>query len=200
MNIETVKLLSIKPHPKNMRKHDEANLAAIEMSLRTFGQMKPIVVWKGKVIAGCGTWTAMKRMDWKTCFVVRADSLDADQAIAYCIADNKTSDLSTFNFEKLATEMRQLQEKVDLDITGFRDYEREPLLQAEWKPPAIASGDSSGAGVAVKQLTISFAPEDSDIVMRAIKAVRESDEAWKKESDGAVLAGICQGWIDEEGE
>ena len=41
--------------PANARKHSKRNLDAIAASLEKFGQVRPILVRRGKVIAGNGT-------------------------------------------------------------------------------------------------------------------------------------------------
>jgi ParB-like chromosome segregation protein Spo0J len=42
MKIETLEIDKLTPDPNNARKHDETNLKAIEHSLQSFGQRKPI--------------------------------------------------------------------------------------------------------------------------------------------------------------
>ncbi len=77
--------------PRNARKHDERNIAAIVSSLREFGQQKPIIALQdGTVIAGNGTLEAATKLGWKRIAVVRF--ADADKARAYAIADNRSSE------------------------------------------------------------------------------------------------------------
>jgi len=65
LQTESVPIDSVKPHPKNMRLHDQANIDAIAASLSAFGQTKPIVVWRyNLIIAGCGTHEAAKELGW----------------------------------------------------------------------------------------------------------------------------------------
>lgn len=131
LKIIAVGIDSHKPHPRNMRIHNEANHESIKASLVEFGQRKPIVLWKKYVIAGCGTLEAARALGWKKIQAVRADELTAEQAIAYCIADNKTTDMSEFDFELLAREMQILDKKgFNLDVTGFTAFERQPLLSS----------------------------------------------------------------------
>lgn len=56
MKTETVPIDSVRPDPRNARRHGPPNLAAIRASLEAFGQQKPIVVdAEGIVRAGNGT-------------------------------------------------------------------------------------------------------------------------------------------------
>jgi DNA modification methylase len=128
MKIERVRIGSVQPHKRNARKHDRRNLEAIAASLKQFGQRTPIVVWQGQIIKGNGTWTAAKNLGWKFLNIVRADDLTSNEAEAYALADNKTSDLSEFDFHIVADIMRDLKGNVELATTGFSDFEIEPLL------------------------------------------------------------------------
>lgn len=100
LKIETALLTEIHPAPpeRNHRQHDERNLAAIEASLRTFGQPEPLVVRAadGEIIAGNGRYLAMRRIQWTSCRIVRVDC-DADEALALGLALNRTGDLSSFD-------------------------------------------------------------------------------------------------------
>jgi ParB family chromosome partitioning protein len=139
MKIELVPINSIKPDPENVRLHGQESIDAITTSLRAYKQMKPLVVRQGVVIAGNGTLEAAIALGWKQIAIVRADHLSADQATAYAIADNKTADLSTFDYERLSAQLRDLGGRgVDLTTTAFRTHEIEPLLQADWTPPEPA--------------------------------------------------------------
>ena len=136
MKIETVPVTDLTPHPQNARAHSEANIQAIASSLTEFGQTKPIVVGKNNhVLAGCGTLQAAKRLAWETIGIVRVD-LPSDMELAYAVADNKTTDMSEFDFEKLSVVMRGLEEGgTDLDVTAFSEYERSPLLEGTFNEP-----------------------------------------------------------------
>ena len=102
MKIETLPLSAVIPDPVNVRLHDGRNLDAIRGSLARFGQQKPIVVDSAGVIrAGNGTYMAAKALGWETIDVVRT-GLEGLDATAFAIADNRTSDLSTFDDAALA--------------------------------------------------------------------------------------------------
>ena len=131
---EIVPIAKLKPHPRNVRSHPEANILAIMKSAESFGQTKPIVVDKhNQVLCGNGFMEAVTRLGWKNISIVRANHLSDAQAEAYAIADNKTTDMSNFNYQMLAEVLSDLDGKqIDLDTTGFADFEREPLMSTEW--------------------------------------------------------------------
>ena len=193
LKITTQKIKKLKPHPKNMRLHDTANIAAIMRSLEEFGQRTPLVVWKKKqVIKGCGTLEAMKRLKWKECQVVSATELSEPKALAYAIADNKTTDMSEFDFEAVGLLMHELQDKIDLTTTGFQEHEIEPLMQADWEPPEEEELEGlGGAGASLKEVVEFTTQEQLDTVKGAVALVREYEDFAECTMAEALVA-ICE--------
>ena len=105
--------------PANARQHSERNLVSIQNSLSRFGQRKPIVVQKkGMVIrAGNGTVEAAKKLGWTEVAAVIIDE-DNLEATSYAIADNRTGDLSDWDYNTLSELMRELD---DMDSTSLTD-------------------------------------------------------------------------------
>lgn len=190
MKIETFPTASLKPHPRNVRRHPEENLAAIAASLKKWGQQKPIVVdVHGQVIAGNGTLEAARRLSWKAIQIVRT-TLDGPQAEAFAIADNKTTDMSEFDYSALATTMRDLssQEGLDLTTTGFQKFELEPLLgefdASALQQPKPEEGSTPRA--------LRFSNDEWEIIQQAIEFARkEYNDRYDTSSDAAALAAFC---------
>ncbi len=123
MKHERVKCASLKPDPKNARKHSPRNLDAIKKSLERFGQQRPIVVdAKGVVIAGNGTLEAAKALGWEEIEVVRS-TLKGSSATAYAIADNRTAELAEWDDDILAETLKALkvEDEALAAATGFDD-------------------------------------------------------------------------------
>ena len=115
--------------PANARTgHDVERIAA---SLAQYGQRKPIVVNRsenGKVEAGNGTWAAAKSLGWT--HVAAAFVEDSPMtAVGYAIADNRTSELSRWDYEALQTLMDSIDPALDL-VTGGEGDELEDMLRA----------------------------------------------------------------------
>ena len=130
MKTETVKIKELANDPANVRKHDERNLDAIKASLQRFGQQKPIVVdSKGIVVAGNGTLLAAKSLGWKDIEIVRTE-LEGANAIAYAVADNRTSELAVWDDDALARTLEALKndDSIEQLVTGFTDQEIEDLI------------------------------------------------------------------------
>jgi len=119
--------------PTNARTHNRRNLEAIQTSLETFGQHQPIVVQEEGMIVriGNGRLEAAKGLGWTkiAAVVVKEPNVNA---IARAIADNKTAELATWDFQILGDLFRGLEaDSFDLATTGFADYEIGSLMVTE---------------------------------------------------------------------
>lgn len=148
METEKVLIKSLKAHPKNVRQGD---VGAISESLRVHGQYKPIVVQRSTkhILAGNHTWKAARTLGWTHIDVVWAD-VDNDEAVRILLADNRTTDLATYDdhalLELLAEVARTDQALLgtgfdgdDLDLL-MDDIVSEPAAQPATEPAATAAG------------------------------------------------------------
>lgn len=122
-NSEVWPIGRIKIDPRNTRLHDEGQIEAIRASIREFGVTFPALVREsGVLIAGEGRVTAAKAEGLIEFPVVVARGWTEAQCRAYSIADNRLTDLSSFDATKLRIELSGLKaEGFDLDLTGFSD-------------------------------------------------------------------------------
>ena len=94
--------------PRNARKHNAKNLAAIKESLSRFGQQKPIVIDSSNIIrCGNGTVRAAKSLKWKEIDCVVSDLPDKD-IVAFAITDNQTAALAEWDEEVLQRVLMEL--------------------------------------------------------------------------------------------
>lgn len=187
--VETVAVADLRPDPRNARAHPERNVEAIAASLRRFGQQKPIVALRdGTVIAGNGTLEAARRLEWETLQVAYTD-LNEREAILFGVADNKTSDLAEWDFQQLASLLRDMTED-ELPGTGFADFEVEPLLQADWSPPQLGElpEHSPDPGRSVH-----FGEAEWERVEAAVARVRQRG-GMSEVGAAAAVALICEEW------
>lgn len=89
---------SIQPDPRNARRHDEANLAAIRVSLTRFGQRQPLVVNKltSLILAGNARHQVAGELGWSMIAVVFVED-DPTSATGFALADNRTAELATWD-------------------------------------------------------------------------------------------------------
>lgn len=156
MLVETVPMESIRVHPRNPVIHDEANIRTIMTSLQTYGQAKTIAVWNGFIVAGNGTFTAARRLGWRTISITRVDHLTESQALAYLLMDNKASDGHTYDEGLTADLVRGIAARGDisLEATGFTTFELEPMLSGDL--PSLPPGmDDFDAGEGMQKSGIS---------------------------------------------
>jgi len=121
MNITNKAISDLVLDPNNARKHDTKNLNAIAESLRLFGQRKPIVVWRDTVIAGNGTLVAAKTLGWTEISVsIIPDHWELEKVKAYALADNRTSELATWDQQVLNSQLLELEESgFDVKLLAF---------------------------------------------------------------------------------
>lgn len=135
MIIESVAIDSLIPDPSNARTHDEKNLNAIKGSLAKFGQRKNIVTRNNIVLAGNGTLAAAKSLGWTKINIVRADDMTATEAAAFALADNRTSELASWNDDILGTTLHALREEdFDLSAIGFDVSDLDDILGVDDPP------------------------------------------------------------------
>lgn len=97
---------SVLPHPDNMR---YGNIEAIATSLARYGQVRPIVVQKSTnyIVAGNHTHASAQTLGWDQIAAAFVD-MDDKTALAYLIADNKTSDLGAYHRERLVGALQRM--------------------------------------------------------------------------------------------
>ena len=136
LRIENVSISSLSFDSTNARKHDSKNLAAIEGSLKLFGQRKPIVVTAGNVVvAGNGTLEAAKILGWEQIDVVRIP-LDwtPEMVKAYALADNRTAELAEWDAKVLADQLVEL-DAVGWDVAEFGFEPMNPAVDVDDDEP-----------------------------------------------------------------
>jgi len=132
MQIEFRALGTIVPFEGNARLHSEAQVAEIAASIKAFGFNNPILVdAEGIIVAGHGRYAAAKSLGLAEVPVVPLGHLSEAARRAYCMADNRIAESSTWDEQLLAREMAYLQQAgaVDLAVLGFSKREIERLLK-----------------------------------------------------------------------
>ena len=124
----------IQPDPRNPRKHSASQIKAIARSIEAFGFNAPILIDRHRrIVAGHGRFEAAKLVGLDSVPVVRLDHLSDAQASAYMLADNKLTDRSSWDDDKLALQIKALSDlsiDFDLEATGFELPELDLRLQS----------------------------------------------------------------------
>ena len=134
MKVEQWKLADVKPYEHNPRINDSA-VDAVARSIQEFGFRQPIVVDEaGVIIAGHTRYKAARKLGLETIPVHVAKGLTPAQVKAYRLADNRTGELSEWNFDLLPIELADLQEmEFDLDLLGFSVDDLTKILGSDVK-------------------------------------------------------------------
>lgn len=100
-----VPITSLNPYPGNPRQGDIGLIADL---LRIHGQWRPIVVSRTtrNILAGNSTADAALQLGWSTIWVTWVDTDDEGEK-RIVIADNRTSDLATYDTDALAAAIAQ---------------------------------------------------------------------------------------------
>ena len=127
--IVNVKLSDIKPYENNPRFND-SGVDALARGIAEFGFLNPIVLDKNHVIINGHTrYKAAKKLNLASVPCIIRDDLSDDEVRALRIADNKTSEFATWNYEELALQAKELNEKeFDITVLGFDESVLEDLL------------------------------------------------------------------------
>ena len=110
-----MKLTDLIPYENNPRINDDA-IDVVANSIKEFGFKNPIIIDKDNVIV-CGHTRRLAAIKLGLTEVpcIRADDLTEDQIKAFRVADNKTSELSTWDLDKLKIELGD----IDLNMADF---------------------------------------------------------------------------------
>ena len=136
-----VPIESLQPWPGNPRRGD---IAAISESLKRFGQLRPIVTQGTVVVAGNHLVAAAKQLGWTHLAALDHEFASEQEARGFVLADNRVSQLGTFDDALLAEQLRTFDEG-SLTGTGYDDrfvqeLERELARAADLDALALGEG------------------------------------------------------------
>lgn len=160
--VKVVSIDDLVPDPRNARVRGERAKATLAGSTRAFGFARSIVADGGNVIrAGNGTLEAARAAGVREALVIETDGTRPvvvkrsgwtdHEATAYGVADNFSSDLSTFSGEALQSVMRGLAEHAVavgdrrlVDAVGFSDADLAALFELGKVPQHARAADVGG--------------------------------------------------------
>lgn len=120
MQVENWPIDKVTPYENNPRKNDDA-VEYVANSIREFGFQQPLVVDKdGVLIVGHTRLKAAQKLGLAEVPVVVADGLTDEQVKAYRLADNKTAEKSSWDYEMLNVELEDIDWlTMDMEQFGF---------------------------------------------------------------------------------
>ena len=142
MEIKTVKISELRPHPKNPRVHPDSAIEKLERSIKEYGWTNPVLVSAdGYVLAGHARLKAAEKAGIEEVPVIYLP-LEGEKAEAYLVADNRLQDETDWDYEKLKNLLQELDTgEIDLELTGFGMDEIEDLMTQFHVPGEIIEDD-----------------------------------------------------------
>ncbi|WP_242679108.1 ParB N-terminal domain-containing protein [Rhodobacter calidifons] len=148
----------LQPYAKNAKAHGADQVAKIAANMAEFGWTVPCLVGEdGELIMGHGRVLAATQLGLTEAPVIVLGHLSEAQRRAYRIADNKLTELGTWDEALLSAELNDLlAEDFDLSLVGFSDGELDKRLA--FVPEG--DGQEGGAGGSVPPVTIPEPPRN----------------------------------------
>lgn len=195
--IVTKKVSDLKPHKGS---HNiERALEVLQQSIEKFGLVQPIIIDKNNVVvAGNGVLESAKRLGLAEVPCIVLDDLSDEEIKQYRIADNKTSEFSSWNREKLKKEMTYLEDVNDLQfcfdenlnrMCGFVPEPSKPTTSAPAAPVPPAVDENGVVDIPSPSASSSEAPSSqadvpdasSPEIQDPVKLQRELERQQKEE-------------------
>jgi hypothetical protein len=127
-----IPLADLQPHPHNYNRHPAKQIKRIATSLRKFGQVRSIVVWRNTILAGHGVVEAARSMKWNEIAAdVLPDEYPEHLALAYVAADNELGRMGDPDQAALAAIIEQTK-SIDnelLEAIGYDESELAKLIR-----------------------------------------------------------------------
>jgi DNA modification methylase len=138
LSVQNRSIASLQLDPRHARIHKPRQITQIAKSIETFGFNVPILTdHTGKVIAGHGRVLACKKLGWETIPTIELAHLTPDQAKAFAIADNRLTEISTWDEALLAQSLQELaaaELNFDIEATGFTMGEIDLRIEGSLSP------------------------------------------------------------------
>ena len=125
LKVEYLSIAELKPYKKNAKIHTDKQIEQIKNSIQRFGMNDPIGIWKDNVIIeGHGRMLACQELGFQEVPVIRLDHMTDKERKAYCLAHNKLTMNTDFDFEILSEELEDLFD-FDMEDFGFEFVDEE---------------------------------------------------------------------------
>ena len=140
MKVETWPVTKPILYQRNARVLSSNAVNKVASSIKEFGWQQPIVVdTEGVIIVGHTRLLAAQKLGLTEVPVTVATNLTSAQVKAYRLADNRTAQESSWDYELLNIELEELQTyDIDITLTGFDEDE---IASVTFEPPEMREYD-----------------------------------------------------------
>ena len=118
MEVTKIDINSIRPYPKNAKKHEKRQIDLVANSIKRFGWAQPIAIdQNGEIIIGHCRLLAAKQLGLTEVPIVRLENLTPEEVSALRLADNKLNE-SDWDMSLALEDLKPLPAEL-FDLTGF---------------------------------------------------------------------------------
>ncbi len=130
LKIVYVATASLKPHPRNPRRHSQEKIAALADHIAEVGWTMPLLVnAKRTILAGHARWMAAQRLGLTQVPAIECKNAEGAKAIVHLIAENQFTLAGEWDADLLRDELQELRlEGTDLSSLGFDAVKLEELF------------------------------------------------------------------------
>lgn len=171
----------LSPDPNNARRHNPRNQSALKRSMKRFGMRSALVGQKnqdGEIVVRVGNnrLAQAKELGWEYLPVIIVEE-DDDVATAFALADNRTAELGSWDWDRLSVQLSEIEAIPDIDIRlddlGWSDEEAGNIIGTidftEMPDGELDKVGEEPVDETAKLAITIFDPDQKDEVKAAIK-------------------------------
>lgn len=199
----SVELADLTLDPSNARRHPTRNMEAVKASLARFGQRQVVVIQKAGMVvrAGNARVLAARELGWSHIAGIVIDENDIE-AMAYALADNRSSELAEWDLPNLSGALSALLEaNIDPEVLGWPPDEVEMLLGVEWEPmplPDLPGGDIDSPGDDdLTRAPLTFTLKQWEAIERSVERLR-SMQGYEAMTVSQSVVRVAELWLEQQ--
>lgn len=191
MEIKLINIDEIIPYENNPRNNDEA-VEPVANSIKEFGFKVPIVIDdKMIIVTGHTRYKAAKKLNLKTVPCIIADDLNEEQIRAFRLADNKVSEIATWDYNVLNFELENI---LDLDMTMF-DFDMSGIDDTFGTDFELSDEDKGE----LEQITFTLHNEQAEFIRYSLTKVEDCTETFgNTNKNGNALYELVKQWAEQK--
>jgi 16S rRNA G966 N2-methylase RsmD len=147
LSVEYLPPPALKPYPNNARGHSKRQLTKLGASIAEFGFVVPVLIDAGNgLIAGHARVEAANSLGLAAIPCIRIEHLSEAQKRAFILADNRLTELASWDSKLLASELQFLTDlEFDVELTGFETAEIDLIIDGVDNPSKSDPADQAPA-------------------------------------------------------
>ena len=189
MHIQDININDLREYENNPRNNDEA-VEPVANSIKEFGFKVPIVVDKDNVIvAGHTRYKAAKKLKLDVVPCIVADDLTEEQIRAFRLADNKVSEIATWDYNALNFELENI---INIDMNMF-DFDMSSIDDTFGTDFELSDEDKGE----LEQITFTLHHEQAELIRYSISKIEDFSETFgNTNKKGNAIYELVKQWAE----